>query len=92
MVTKKELITAIAKKSGFTKKDIKVALEATTEVFKELIIDGLEVPFGDLGRFSTSVRAERTCPNIHTGATMVIPEHKVPRFKPSAMLKDMVNE
>ena len=90
-MNKTELIDAIAKEAGLSKKDAGAALTAFTEtVTKELKKKG-KIQLVGFGTFETSKRAARTGKNPQTGAALKIPAATVPKFKAGKALKDLVN-
>ena len=91
ILNKTELIDAMANASGLTKKDAESALNAFTSVVGEEIAKGGKVSLVGFGTFEVSERAERTGRNPQTGAEMVIPASKAPKFKAGKALKDMIN-
>ena len=90
-MNKTELIDAIAKETGLSKKDSEKAVKAFTEtVSKELKKKG-KVQLVGFGTFETAKRAARTGKNPQTGAAIKIPAATVPKFKAGKALKDAVN-
>ena len=90
-MNKSELIDAIAKQTGLSKKDAGKALDALTgAVAKELKKKG-KVQLVGFGTFETVKRAARTGKNPQTGAAIKIPAATVPKFKAGKALKDAVN-
>ena len=91
-MNKTELIDAIAKETGLSKKDAGKSVEAfVTVVSKELKKKG-KVQLVGFGTFETSKRAARTGKNPQTGAEIKIPAAVVPKFKAGKALKDLVNK
>ena len=91
-MNKTELIEAMAKEAGLTKKDAGAALDAfTNTVSKELKKKG-KVQLVGFGTFETAKRAARTGKNPQTGAAIKIPAATVPKFKAGKALKDAVNK
>ncbi len=91
-MNKTELIEAIAKESGLTKKDAGKALDAfTTAVGKELKKKG-KVQLVGFGTFETVKRAARKGKNPQTGEAIKIPASVAPKFKAGKGLKDLVNK
>ena len=90
-MNKTELVDAIAKETGLSKKDSEKAVKAFTEaVSKELKKKG-KVQLVGFGTFETAKRAARTGKNPQTGAAIKIPAATVPKFKAGKALKDTVN-
>ena len=90
-MNKTELVDAIAKETGLSKKDSEKAVKAFTEaVSKELKKKG-KVQLVGFGTFETTKRAARTGKNPQTGAAIKIPAATVPKFKAGKALKDAVN-
>ena len=90
-MNKTELVDAIAKETGLSKKDSEKAVKAFTEaVSKELKKKG-KVQLVGFGTFETAKRAARTGKNPQTGKAIKIPAATVPKFKAGKALKDAVN-
>lgn len=90
-MNKTELVAAMADKAGLTKKDADAALKAFTEVVEETLKAGDNIQLIGFGTFEAVERAERTGRNPQTGAEMVIPASKAPKFKAGKALKDALN-
>lgn len=90
-MNKTELVAAMADKAGLTKKDADAALKAFTEVIEETLKAGDSIQLVGFGTFEVAKRAERTGRNPQTGAEMVIPASKAPKFKAGKALKDALN-
>ena len=90
-MNKTELVAAMADKAGLTKKDVDAALKAFTEVVEETLKAGDNIQLIGFGTFEVVERAERTGRNPQTGAEMVIPASKAPKFKAGKALKDALN-
>ena len=90
-MNKTELVAAMADKAGLTKKDADAALKAFTEVVEGTLKAGDSIQLIGFGTFEVAERAERTGRNPQTGAEMVIPASKAPKFKAGKALKDALN-
>ena len=92
-MTKVELVNAIAKEAGITKKAGAAALEAVVGAVHDSLKkrDG-KIRIADLGTFRVSQRKARTGVNPQTGKKMKIPAMKVPRFIASKALKESVKK
>ena len=89
-MNKAELIDAIAKKSGLSKKDSAAALAAFLEVVPEELKKGGSVQLTGFGTFEVRTRAARKGINPLTKKAIDIPASKVPAFKAGKGLKDNV--
>lgn len=82
-MTKAEIVTDIAQKTGIEK----VAIQATVEEFMNVIKDSLaagdNVYLRGFGSFIVKKRAEKTGRNISKNTTIIIPAHNIPAFKPA---------
>ena len=90
-MNKTELVSAMAEKTGLSKKDAEAALKAFTDVVAEELKKGEKIQLVGFGTFEVSERAAREGRNPQTGETMKIEASKAPKFKPGKALKDEVN-
>ena len=91
-MNKTELVEAIASSTELTKTDVDKVVTALVEVVTDALAKGDKVSLKGFGNFEVRTRSERTGRNPRTGETMEIPASKVPAFKASAALKNVVNE
>ena len=91
-MNKTEVVAAISKKSGISKKDAEKALKAFTDVVAAELKKGGKVQLVGFGTFEISKRAAREGRNPQTGAVMKIKASKAPKFKAGKALKDVVNK
>ena len=91
-MNKAELIDAIAKDTGLTKKDSEKALKSVVENISNALAKKDKVQLIGFGTFETRKRAARTGRNPQTGAELKIKASTVPAFKPGKALKDKVNK
>ena len=90
MANKAQLIETVAEKTGLTKKDATVAVDAVFGSIQDLLEKGDKVQLIGFGNFEVRERAARKGRNPQTGAEIEIPASKVPAFKPGKALKDAV--
>ncbi len=90
-MNKSELISAVAEKSGMSKKDAEKATAALFEVVTEKLSGGEKIQVIGFGTFEVKNRAERFAKNPRTGEELKIPASKAPVFKAGKALKDAVN-
>ncbi len=91
-MTKAELVTAIAEKTGLTKKDSEKALAAFVDSVTESLAKGESIQLVGFGTFEVRERAAREGRNPRTKETITIPATKVPAFKAGRALKDAVSK
>ena len=90
-MNKTELVEAIAKETGLSKKDSEKAVKAFVDVVSKQLKKKDKVQLVGFGTFETTKRAARTGKNPQTGAAIKIPAAVVPKFKAGKALKDIVN-
>ena len=82
-MTKAEIVTEIANKTGIEKKDVLNTIEAFMEAVKESLTQEENVYLRGFGSFIVKKRAQKTARNISKNTTIIIPEHNIPAFKPA---------
>ncbi|ETA74802.1 HU family DNA-binding protein [Ligilactobacillus equi] len=90
MANKAQLIDTVAEKTGLTKKDATVAVDAVFGSIQDFLAEGEKVQLIGFGNFEVRDRAARKGRNPQTGEEIQIPASKVPAFKPGKALKDAV--
>ena len=88
-MTKAEIVTEIASKTGIEKVAVQAVVESFMETVKDTMVDGENVYLRGFGSFIIKKRAEKTGRNISKNTTIIIPAHNIPAFKPA---KTFVNE
>ena len=91
-MNKTELIAAAAESTGMTKKDTERVLNAAIDAITAALIQGEKVQLSGFGTFEAKTREARVGRNLHTRVTMEIPATRVPGFKASKALKDLVGK
>ncbi len=91
-MTKTELIGVIAEKTGLTKKDADVALNAILASITDALVSGEKVSVVGFGTFEVRDRKEKQVINPQTKQKMTAPASKAPAFKPGQALKNAVNK
>ena len=82
-MTKAEIVTEIAAKTGIEKQVVMQVVEGMMETIKTSMINGEEVFLRGFGSFIIKHRAEKTARNISKNTTMIIPAHNIPAFTPA---------
>ena len=89
-VTKQAVVDAVAKATKSSKVDANKAVDAVINCIKGNLANGNSVGLIGFGTFEVRTRAAREGRNPQTGATITIPEKKVPAFKAGKGLRDSV--
>ncbi len=87
---KDELIQAIVKKTGLSKRQAAESLTVLLDEITKSLSRGEEVVLTGFGKFKISQRKERKGRNPKTGETIKIAARKAPVFKAGKVLKDAV--
>ena len=90
-MNKTELVSAIAAKSGLSKKNSELALNAMISSIEDSLVAGEKVVLVGFGTFEVKQSAERKGRNPQTREEITIPASKAPVFKAGKGLKEKVN-
>ncbi|HBE80659.1 MAG TPA: integration host factor subunit alpha [Firmicutes bacterium] len=91
-MTKTDLIDKVAQKTGGTKKDAAVNVDAVFEALTEAMAAGDKVQIIGFGSFEVRKREARKGRNPQTGAEIDIPAQNAPVFSAGKSLKEVVNK
>ena len=91
-MNKSELIAAAAESAGVAKKDSERIINAALDIITRKLAAGEKVQLSGFGIFETKDRQARVGRNPHTREAVEIPASRVPGFKPSQNLKDLVGK
>jgi DNA-binding protein HU-beta len=89
-MNKRDLIDAVSDRLG-DKKSATEAVNAVLETIQSAVANGDKVAITGFGVFEKSERPARTARNPGTGATVQVPKSSVPKFRPGADFKALVN-
>ena len=89
-MTKSELITAVAEKSGTSKKDADKLIDAFVSTVYETLAEGDKVQIMGFGSFEVKNRAARKGVNPSTGEAIDVPAGKSPVFRPGKAFKEAI--
>ena len=90
-MTKAELIDDVSHAVDMSRKDSEVIVETIFESIVKSLRTGDKIEIRGFGSFRTRQREARVGRNPKTGARVDVPPKKIPYFKPSKELKDLVN-
>ena len=82
-MTKADIVSEIAKKTGVEKVQIQTIVEAFMEEVKISLEKEENVYLRGFGSFIIKKRAEKVARNISKNTTITIPAHNIPAFKPA---------
>ena len=91
-MTKAEIVSDIADKTGLEKVEIQAVVEAFMNEVKDSLASGENVYLRGFGSFIVKKRAEKTGRNISKNTTIVIPAHNIPAFKPAKTFVEKVKK
>jgi integration host factor subunit beta len=90
-MTKADLIKDVARAVEMSGKDAEVIVDTIFENIVKSLRGGDKIEIRGFGSFRTRQRNARIGRNPKTGARVDVPAKKIPFFKPSKELKDLVN-
>ncbi|MBI2817707.1 MAG: integration host factor subunit beta [Acidobacteria bacterium] len=90
-MTKADLIEEVSRVVEMTRKDSEVIVETIFESIVKALRAADKIEIRGFGSFRTRQRKPRVGRNPKTGARVEVPSKKVPYFKPSKELKDLIN-
>jgi DNA-binding protein HU-beta len=89
-VTKAEVISEIADKTGVDKADVSSIVEGFVSVIKSSMIEGNNVYVRGFGSFVNKKRARKVARNISKNTAIIIEEHYIPSFKPAKVFVNKI--
>ena len=92
MILREQVITEIAKKTGYPKYKIKEFLKAFEEVLKDYIISGETVNLYGFFKVGTVTYDKYICKHPQTQKDILIPERKKIKFKASDKFTETLNQ
>ncbi len=90
-MTKAELIEEVSKVVEMTRKDSETIVETIFESIVNSLQKGEKIEIRGFGSFRTRQRQSRIGRNPKTGSRVEVPSKRIPFFKPSKELRDLVN-
>ena len=90
-MTKADLIEEVSRVVEMTRKDSEVIVEAIFDSIVKSLRTGDKIEIRGFGSFRTRQRQPRVGRNPKTGSRVEVPSKRIPYFKPSKELKDLVN-
>jgi integration host factor subunit beta len=90
-MTKADLVDKVTSLGDLTRRDGEIIVETLFDSVIGALKGGDKIEIRGFGSFRTRQRNARVGRNPKTGARVDVPAKKVPFFKPSKELRDMVN-
>src|SRR6266436_5858684 len=90
-MTKADLIEEVSRLAELTRKDSEVIVDTIFDSVVRSLRVGDKIEIRGFGSFRTRQRKPRVGRNPKTGARVEVPAKKIPYFKPSKELKDVIN-
>lgn len=91
-MNKGEFVDKLAEKTGFTKKDSRMALDSILEIISDALKKNEEVMFTGFGKFENRTRQATERVNPRTQEKIQVPAKVAPKFKAGKPLKEEVDE
>jgi len=89
-VTKAEVISEVAEKTGVDKTEVSTAIEAFFTVIKNSMAEGNNIYVRGFGSFINKKRAKKVARNISKNTAIIIDEHYIPSFKPAKVFVEKI--
>ena len=90
-MTKADLIEEVSRTVEMSRKDSEVIVETIFESIVKALRMADKIEIRGFGSFRTRERRSRVGRNPKTGARVDVPPKRIPYFKPSKELKDLIN-
>ena len=91
-MTKADIVSEIAKTTGIDKASVLETIEKFMETVKDTLAEGENVYLRGFGSFIVKTRSQKTARNISKNTAIIIPEHKIPAFKPAKVFMEQVKK
>jgi len=89
---KADLVNKLAKEMNISKQEAETGVNLFFHAIKEALLRGEEIELRGFGSFRFRQRGARAGRNPRTGEPVQVPAKKVLYFKPSKLLKNMINK
>ena len=91
IMTKADVVESVCKEAGFSKKESAEIVEMVFDTIKDTLERAEKIKLSGFGNFIVREKKSRVGRNPKTGTRVEVPAKKIPYFKPSKELKDVVN-
>ncbi|HEY9096557.1 MAG TPA: integration host factor subunit beta [Hydrogenophaga sp.] len=91
-MTRSDLVEALAARfSQLTQRDAEFAVRTILDAMGDALVKGHRIEIRGFGSFSVNRRSPRMGRNPRSGESVMIPEKRVPHFKPGKALREQVD-
>ncbi|MBM3339566.1 MAG: integration host factor subunit beta [Betaproteobacteria bacterium] len=91
-MAKSELIAKLADKyPQLAARDAELAVRTVLDAMTRTLVEGRRIEIRGFGSFALSTRPPRTGRNPKSGETVMVPQKRVPHFKPGKELRKRVD-
>jgi len=91
-MTKAEIVEQMYEQVGFSKKESAELVEKVFQTIKETLAEGEKVKISGFGNFVVRPKNARKGRNPQTGQEILLDARRVLTFKPSLVLKNVLND
>ena len=91
-MTKADIVNEISKSTGIDKASVLETVERFIDIVKDSLANDENVYLRGFGSFIIKTRSQKTARNISQNTTIIIPEHKIPAFKPAKVFMEQVKK
>ena len=91
-MTKADIVEQIYERVGFSKKESAELVERVFQIMKETLAEGEKVKISGFGNFVVREKNAQKGRNPQTGEEIRLEARRVLKFKPSLVLKNILND
>ena len=91
-MTKADIVERIMTNTGLSKLDSFDMFELVFSIMKNTLEDGEDIKISGFGKFEVKQKKDRRGRNPQTGEDLIIEARRVLTFKPSTILRKMINQ
>ena len=89
-MNKSELVNEVARKTGLSRREAEVGLQTMLDLVSKELTKGGKITLTGFGTFDVGKRKARSGVNPRTGSAINIPATKMPRFRPSRSMREII--
>ena len=89
---KADIVNEISKSTGIDKASVRETVDRFMDIVKDSLANDENVYLRGFGSFIIKTRSQKTARNISQNTTIIIPEHKIPAFKPAKVFMEQVKK